>query len=173
MDEWSASIITMILGAFLGSIISPASEMYFANKFLQKGEAYSFSNGLVLLCAANATWVISFILVERSKTSITAMSATFFLYVVAAILLIASFSQFKKTTITEDTKPIRGILLFLILGNLLWLIAEASEVILIMLDMDAFPHLWVKYVLFFLSATLFVGGIISFMRRRENPNKTN
>ena len=76
MDEWGLSIFTMIVGAFLGSIISPASELYFAKIFSKKGESYSVENGLLLLCAANAAWVISFILFEFSKISTYALIAT-------------------------------------------------------------------------------------------------
>lgn len=68
MDEVGLAVVLMIVGAFLGSIISPASEMFFSNFFAKKGNRYSIGNGLILLCAANASWVVSFLLFETSKS---------------------------------------------------------------------------------------------------------
>lgn len=168
MDDWGLSILTMVVGAFLGSIISPASEMYFAKKFMHKGDTYSFSNGFVLLCAGNAAWVVSFILFEISKHSLSALIATIFLYIVAAILFIASFSQFKNAELAENSNSMKNILLFLVLGNLFWLIAEGSEVILKIFNLDYFPALAVKYALFCVAAVFFIGGVVSFIKERKN-----
>ncbi len=159
MNDWGASVLLMILGAFLGSIISPASELFFANFFSKKGKSYSFGNGLTLLCAANAAWVISFILFESSKTNGSALFVTILLYIFAAILLISSFSQFKKSEFTKETDSVKQILLCLVMGNLMWLIAESSEVILRIFGLDSFPSLIIKYILFFASFLSFSSGM--------------
>jgi len=85
--------------------------------------------------------------------------------------LIASFSQFKKSNIDSNISIIKSMLLYIVLGNFFWLIAESSDVILIIKSLDSFPHLAMKYVFFVLSAIGFSGGLfVYFWDRYKMPN---
>ncbi len=172
MDELGLALVFMIVGAFLGSIISPASEMFFANFFSRSGDRYSIANGLTLLSAANASWVVSFLLFETTKHSASATAAVLVLYLIAAVLLVASYSQFRKSGGGAIQNRLIRVVVLLVFGNLAWLLGESAEVALRVVGFDSFPHLTVKYVFFVIAASCFLaGGLTSFRQNKHDAQQ--
>lgn len=171
MDDWGLAVVLTIVGAFLGSIISPASKLVFARLLSRDGERYSYSigGGLALLSAANASWVVSFLLFETAKYSRWALVAVLVLYFVAAVLLLASFSQFSACGNGAVQANVIGVVTLLVLGNLAWLLGESSEVALRIVGLDSFPHLVVKYCFFVAATAFFVAALVRSVMRRPSP----
>ena len=171
MDDWGLAVVLTIVGAFLGTIISPASKLAFASLLARDDERFSYSigGGLALLSAANALWVLSFILFETAENSPWALVEVLILYFGAAVLLLASFSQFRRCSDGAVEANVLCVVSILVLGNLAWLLGESSEVGLRIFGLDSFPHLVVKYCFFVAAAAFFAAAVVKAVMRRVVP----
>jgi len=134
MNPLDTNLFFAILGAFTGALLSPALEAAFRkwNKDIEEEEIFSVKNGLIILCAANAFWALSFLLghyavaygIERASPV-----ASVALYSIAAFLFILSAVQFKKTKTIPSWSSVRVSLICLVIGNLVWLISDLTEVL--------------------------------------------
>lgn len=171
MEEIELAVSTMVMGAILGAVLSPAIDHIVANKFAVHGPAYSNAQGLMLLCSANAGWVLSFITLKLSTGSLIALIATCVLYFITIVFFLASYNQFKGSQEAQSLSDptIYRLILPLLSGNSLWLLGEASEIILIPFGVNSFPFLYGKYVCFFFSGVAFLYGIVIYKRlSRDN-----
>ena len=167
MHEMEFGVVTMVVGALLGAVLSPAIEHVVANRFSKSGPSHSFANGLVLLCSANAAWVLSFVTLRLSERAAVAIVATAALYLVTLILFIAAYNQLKDSAVHDKPPGLHQLVMPLLAGNLLWVIGEGSELPLMVFGRDSFPYLYGKYICFIMSGLSFLYGLRVYYRIRK------
>ena len=167
MSELGISAALTVLGAFLGSVISPAIDTMFRRLFSEHSEEEAAVDGLVLLSAANAAWVVSFVFWGRIADSRAALATVIILYIVAGVLFIGSFQQFRRAKGLQALSDSRYLLLAIVIGSGLWLSGESAEVVLAVFGLDSFPHLALKYTFLLAAAVVFFGGAAMSLRRRR------
>ncbi|MEM1203433.1 MAG: hypothetical protein AAGN66_09425 [Acidobacteriota bacterium] len=167
MTDLGFSAALTVLGAFLGSVISPAIDIMFRKIFAGRSEEPGVVDGLVLLSAANAAWVVSFVFWGYIADSRPALITVIVLYVVAGVLFIGSFLQFRRAKDLSALAESRGLLLALVVGSSLWLTAESAEVVLAFFGFDEPPYLILKHSLLATACIVFLGGAALSLWRRE------
>ena len=157
-------ILTMVIGALLGAIISPAVNRIVESRFSSDKKCH-FRSGLILLSAANATWLVSYIVLFlfHHDKSIQAFLGIITFFLIATFFFIFSFSHFQKANEISNQTIVKKLLYFLMFGNLLWLLAEMAEFLMV----DWFESKLIRAISYIPAICLFSFGIIKGLRKNE------
>lgn len=137
-DDVLFGVFTMILGAIIGSVLSPVGEVlgsWIAMKLKGTPWPKNFSTPILFLLAGNALWVVGEILLEifirpNSKIEWSTVAIISIIFALCAIIFFVGYRYVpndKKET--PDSRLVIPLRLFM-LASVFWLIAELSETIL-------------------------------------------
>ncbi|MEJ2743480.1 MAG: hypothetical protein P8176_13630 [Gammaproteobacteria bacterium] len=170
MTEIELAIISSVVGAFIGAALNPFANHFFGNLFKKKGEReYSVNQGLLLLAAANAMWLIGYNF-GLAHTNSGALGQVAF-YFLSLFLFFGAFGQFEKGVKVKIAELKIHPVGYLILGNLFWLAGEVWEPVEHILKLNQLSYLAGKYTFVTLSILFFSLGLVIWLIQSTKKNQ--
>ena len=153
----SLTVILTFVGAFAGAVFAPFGEYVFERLLGRRTD--KMVSGFVLLCVANAFWVIIAFLFNLGGivANLWLISA---LYFISVMIFIAAFRAFSLSDLKRTSLSLFKSMRWLLLGNMVWVLADFaghlqsyfffSE----LLDRTVTPTILLVSMIFFLAGAL-------------------
>jgi len=184
-DDVTFAVFTMVIGAVLGAVLPPFADALTDLFFKRRDRSSDIYNALILFFTASGLWVIAELLLSLNLIGIGTNDASrSFIALTLGLLFILSAFAFsigfrklsKDRCVNASDRRISRALLFLILGNLCWILGELITLVTDIVWSDGYNLARVLYVLFLIIAlVVFVAGSISLgallHRRQKSPIK--
>lgn len=176
-DEVPLSLLTMVIGAVLGSIIIPFGQVV-TDRFLERKRRPSgLTTAFLLFFAANGVWIIAEIFVElfvrldENRVAWPTATPVVILLGLAALIFAVGFKDVSTLSGESRANSSRMVqaLKFLILGNIFWILGEAFETFAWELWPDQtrlfiYPATWLRLPFLLAAVSVFVAGIRAVWR---------
>lgn len=153
------TLLLTFIGAFAGAVFAPFGEYLFER--LLGRETNKIASGFILLCIANAFWVIISFLFSINNNSENIFWVIAITYFVSVMIFITSFRSFIKSELRDINPRYFSALAWLLLGNMLWVLSEFVAPLFIYNDWSEETYLVVSSILLLISALLFFVGAFS------------
>lgn len=158
MDIDTITVILTFVGAFAGAVFAPFGE-YLFERFLGR-ETNKVVSGFVLLCVANAFWVIIAFLFTMSGI-IASVWLISLLYFMSIMIFIAAFRAFAHSELKAISAELFRSLKWLILGNMVWVLADFAGHVQSYLSLSQAFGLALSLTLLFISMAFFLAGALA------------